>query len=138
MTNDSTPTLYSLMGGEEGVRSLVNRFYDLMDSAPEAVHVRATHIESLDQARQKLFMFLSGWSGGPPLFTDQFGHPRLRQRHAPFSIGVVERDEWMWCMSRALDESSMGAETIAYLKTRFAEIADSMRNQPEGPLLLKL
>ncbi len=130
--SDPTPTLYDLIGGEEGVRSLVTRFYNLMDSAPEAAHVRAVHVGDLEEAREKLFMFLTGWSGGPPLYTDKFGHPRLRQRHAPFSIGAVERDEWLWCMSRALDESSIGAETVAYLKTRFAEIADFMRNQTEG------
>lgn len=136
--NDSTPTMYDLMGGEEGVRRLVDRFYEIMDTAPEAVHVRAVHVGSLEEAREKLFMFLSGWSGGPPLFTDKFGHPRLRQRHSPFSIGMVERDEWLWCMSHALDESGMGTETVAYLKTRFAEIADFMRNRPEGQAPFKL
>ena len=130
--DDSTPTLYDLLGGEDGIRRLVERFYDLTDSAPEATHVRAVHIGSLDEARQKLFMFLSGWSGGPPLYIEKFGHPRLRQRHAPFSIGILERDEWLWCMSRALDESDIDPQTIAYLKTRFAEIADFMRNRSEG------
>jgi hemoglobin len=127
-----TPTLYELIGGETGVRSLVTRFYDLMDSAPEAVHVRAVHKADLIEAREKLFMFLSGWSGGPPLFTDKFGHPRLRQRHAPFSIGMIERDEWLWCMNKALDESTINPESVAFLKTRFAEIADFMRNRQEA------
>ena len=128
-----SPTLYEQIGGEEAVRSLVNRFYDLMDTSPEAVHVRATHAADLKDAREKLFMFLTGWSGGPPLYTDKFGHPRLRQRHAPFSIGDIERDEWLWCMHHALDESAIPAENIAFLKTRFGEIADMMRNRQDPP-----
>lgn len=130
---DPTPTLYDQIGGEEAVRSLVTRFYDLMDTSPEAIHVRATHAHDLKNAREKLFMFLTGWSGGPPLYTDQYGHPRLRQRHAPFSIGTIERDEWLWCMHRALDESNIPAESIAFLKKRFSEIADFMRNREEQP-----
>ena len=130
---DSTPTLYDLIGGEDGIRSLVTRFYDLMDTAPEAVHVRAVHVGDLKEAREKLFMFLAGWSGGPPLYTDKFGHPRLRQRHAPFSIGNIERDEWLWCMHHALDESDIPAESVAFLKKRFGEIADFMRNREEPP-----
>jgi len=128
---DDVPTLYDLIGGEEGLRSLVTRFYDLMDSAPEAAHIRVLHPASLAGSREKLFMFLSGWSGGPALYIERYGHPRLRQRHAPFSIGMVERDEWLWCMEHALDESAIGPETNAYLKTRFAEVADFMRNRQE-------
>lgn len=137
---DSPIPLYERIGGEAAVRRLVTRFYDLMDSAPEAVHVRAAHVGNLNEAREKLFMFLTGWSGGPPLYTDKFGHPRLRQRHAPFSIGIVERDEWLWCMNRALDESDIDAESVTFLKTRFNDIADFMRNRqeptPDSPLKL--
>ena len=104
-----TQTLYELLGGETGVRTLVNRFYDLMDSSPEAKDIRALHAASLKQSREKLFMFLSGWSGGPQLYLQKFGHPRLRMRHMPFSIGERERDQWLWCMNRALDEVDAAA-----------------------------
>lgn len=124
-----TPSIYELIGGEAGLRALVNRFYDLMDSAPEAVTIRALHPQTLDQSREKLTMFLSGWSGGPPLYVERFGHPRLRQRHMPFSIGIQERDEWLWCMRSALDEAPIQADTVEFLKERFAEIADFMRNR---------
>ena len=130
---DSTPTLYEQIGGEEAVRSLVTRFYDLMDTSPEAIHVRATHAADLSDAREKLYLFLTGWTGGPPLYMDKYGHPRLRQRHSPFSIGNIERDEWIWCMYRALDESAIPAENVAFLKTRFKDIADFMRNREEPP-----
>jgi hemoglobin len=122
-------SLYDLIGGEMGLRSLVNRFYDLMDSSPEAKDIRAFHAKSLNQSREKLFMFLSGWSGGPALYVEKYGHPRLRQRHMPFSIGEVERDQWLWCMNKVLDESGFVPQVVEHLKSRFAEVADFMRNQ---------
>lgn len=121
-------SLYELMGGETGLRSLVDRFYDLMDTSPEASKIRAFHAKSLKQSREKLFMFLSGWSGGPQLYVEKFGHPRLRMRHMPFSIGTVERDQWLWCMHKALDESQIDPRVVEFLKVRFGEVADFMRN----------
>jgi len=88
-------SLYEMLGGETGLRSLVDRFYDLMDSSPEAEKIRAFHARSLTQSREKLFLFLSGWSGGPQLYIEKFGHPRLRLRHMPFPIGSEERDQWL-------------------------------------------
>jgi hemoglobin len=124
-------SLYEMLGGETGLRSLVDRFYDLLDSSPEAEKIRVFHPKSLKQSREKFFMFLSGWSGGPQLYVEQFGHPRLRMRHMPFSIGVVERDQWLWCMNKALGESGFEPRLVEYLKNRFAEVADAMRNQVE-------
>jgi hemoglobin len=121
--------LYELLGGEIGVRALVDRFYDLMDSAPEAKDIRALHAASLKSSREKLFMFLSGWSGGPPLYIEKFGHPRLRQRHMPFAIGDRERDQWLWCMQHAIDAGNFHPAVVEHLKTRFTEVADFMRNQ---------
>ena len=126
---ESEKTLYELIGGETGLRSLVDRFYDAMDSSPEAAKVRAIHPDDLSQSRDKLFMFLSGWSGGPSLYMEKYGHPRLRQRHMPFPIGKAERDQWLWCMDKALAESPLDAQLIEYLKGRFAEIANSMQNR---------
>ena len=128
---DMEPSLYELLGGEKGVRSLVDRFYDLMDSAPEAQNIRSLHAKSLNQSREKLFMFLSGWSGGPQLYIQQFGHPRLRMRHMPFSIGAVEREEWLWCMNKALDESELDPRVVEYLKNHFAQATDFLRNRAE-------
>ncbi len=125
------PSLYELIGGENGLQKLVERFYDLIDSSPEAAQLRALHPKSLKQSRQKFFMFLSGWSGGPQLYVEKYGHPRLRMRHMPFSIGIVERDQWVWCMHKALDEMQMNAAVIEYLKARFAETADFLRNKKE-------
>ena len=99
MTNPEA-TLYELIGGETGLRALVERFYNLLDTSPEAAQIRALHPKSLKQSREKFFMFLSGWSGGPQLYVEKFGHPRLRMRHAPFSIGFSERDQWIWAWTR--------------------------------------
>ena len=129
---DFESSLYDMLGGETGLRALVDRFYDLMDSSPEAAQIRAFHAKSLNQSREKLFMFLSGWSGGPQLYVERFGHPRLRMRHMPFAIGTVERDQWLWCMKKALEESQLEPQVVEYLKVRFAEAADFMRNKPEG------
>lgn len=128
-----TPTHFEQLGGESGIRRLVDRFYDLMDTAPEAAHVRALHAASLKQSREKLYLYLTGWTGGPQLYVERFGHPRLRARHMPFTIGARERDEWLWCMERALGEQQVSPELHAFLWQRLRELADFMRNQPEMP-----
>jgi hemoglobin len=129
---DFESSLYEMLGREKGLHALVDRFYDIMDSAPEAKTIRSFHAKSLKRSREKLFMFLSGWSGGPQLYVEKFGHPRLRMRHFPFSIGRVERDQWLWCMNKALDESQLDPRVVEFLKVRFGEVADFMRNQMEG------
>ncbi len=130
MTNPDT-SLYELVGGETGLKSLVERFYDILDSAPEAAQIRALHPKSLKQSREKFFMFLSGWTGGPQLYMEKFGHPALRMRHSPFSIGTLERNQWVWCMHKALDESAIDPKAVEYLKIRFAEVADFLKNRIE-------
>jgi hemoglobin len=117
------------MGGDAGVRKLVDRFYDLMDSAPEARNVRALHATSLKASRDKLYLYLSYWTGGPATYVEQKGHPRLRMRHLPFAIGEIERDEWLWCMDRALDEHEMPLDLREALRGKLHALADHMRNR---------
>ena len=126
----NAPTHYELIGGDAGVRRLVDRFYDLMDSAPEAATIRRLHAASLKASRDKLRLFLTGWTGGPQLYVEKFGHPKLRMRHFPFAISSRERDEWLWCMDRALDEQEMPAALREALRRRLHDLADHMRNQP--------
>lgn len=121
---------YELMGGDDGIRRLVDRFYDIMDSAAEASNVRALHAQSLKQSREKLYLFLTGWTGGPPVYVEKYGHPRLRARHLPFPIGIRERDEWLWCMDQALDEAPMPEELRSGIRQKLHEVADFMRNTP--------
>ena len=125
------PTPYEQIGGEAGIRRLVDRFYDLMDTAPEAATVRALHARSLKQSREKLFMFLTGWTGGPQLYVERHGHPRMRMRHLPFTISTRERDEWLWCMDRALDEHPMPDALRGDLRAKRHALADHMRNPPD-------
>lgn len=124
-----TGTHFEAIGGEEKIRQLVDRFYDLMDTQPEAARIRALHPEDLAESRDKLFMFLVGWMGGPPLYVSKFGHPRLRARHIRFPIGTRERDEWLWCMYRAMDELQVPGLLVEQLRRAFAQTADFMRNQ---------
>ena len=129
--NLDTRTHFEMMGGEAGIRRLVDRFYDIMDSAPEAAGIRALHAKRLDSSREKLFLFLTGWMGGPPLYVERYGHPKLRARHMPFPIGAPERDAWVWCMDGALAEQDIPAELRDYLRARFRAVADHMRNVPD-------
>ena len=125
------PTHYQRIGGEEKVRALVQRFYQLMDELPEAYGIRKLHAEDLQNARDKLFKFLSGWMGGPPLYVEQYGHPMLRGRHLPFSIGAAERDQWLLCMNQALSDVVEDAALRQELSAAFAKVADHMRNRAE-------
>lgn len=122
---------FELIGGEQGVRKLVDRFYDLMDTLPEAATIRALHPDDLSTSRDKLFKFLCGWLGGPPLYMQEYGHPRLRQRHMPFPIGAAERDAWLLCMNKALDEADIDAMMRAHIKQSLQKTADFMRNKTE-------
>ncbi len=122
-------TAYEWLGGEGRVRALVDRFYDLMDLEPGYAELRAVHGETLESARDKLFWFLSGWLGGPDLYIERFGHPRLRARHMPFRIGIRERDQWLACMAQAMREVEVDPELAARLETSFYQTADWMRNQ---------
>ena len=124
-------TFYELLGGTEQVRALVDRFYDIMDSDPKAADVRAMHPEDLTGSREKLFMFLTGWTGGPQLYIERYGHPFLRRRHLPFSIGEAERDQWMYCMVKAMHELSIEEAVMIKLAEALYGVADFMRNRAE-------
>lgn len=134
MPTSTTPeTPYEHMGGELAVRALVDRFYDLMDTLPEAWEIRKLHPQDLSGSRDKLFKFLSGWLGGPPLYQQEYGHPMLRRRHLPFPIDAGARDQWMLCMNQALDEQAMNPEIREGIRKAFAGLADHMRNRPDTP-----
>ncbi len=122
---------YDRLGGEQVLRELVDRFYDYMESLPEAATIRAMHPKDLRSAREKLFMFLSGWLGGPDRYIAAFGHPRLRARHLPFSIGPAERDQWMMCMKKALDDTPMDTAFREQLFSALYKTATHMINQTD-------
>jgi hemoglobin len=123
------PSHYQRIGGEEKVRALVQRFYQLMDELPEAYGIRKLHAEDLQGATEKLYKFLTGWMGGPQLYVEQYGHPMLRRRHLPFTIGNAERDQWMLCMNQALSEVVEDEALRQELSAAFTKVADHMRNR---------
>ncbi len=117
------------MGGEVGVRALVDRFYDLMDLEAGFASLRALHPADLSGSRDKLYWFLCGWLGGPAHYETRFGHPRLRARHLPYSIGIAERDQWMACMVQAMAETAVEAALAERLTEALFGTADWMRNR---------
>jgi len=126
----SKATFFELLGGVEQIRALVERFYDVMDSDPKAANLRAIHAADLTEAREKLFMFLTGWTGGPQLYIERYGHPFLRRRHLPFAIGEEQRDQWMYCMVRAMHDIGVEEEVMRKLAEALWGVADFMRNKP--------
>ena len=130
MSDEATP--YRTLGGAEKLRALVDRFYELMDTQPEYYAIRKLHPQDLSGSAEKLYLFLSGWLGGPSLYQQKFGQPFLRARHLPFSIGVAERDLWIACMREAMRDVQVKEDFRAALENAFFKTADHMRNRPEG------
>ena len=124
-----TTTTYEKIGGDPVVAKLCARFYELMDTVPQFAELRAMHPADLKNSSEKLYMFLSGWMGGPDLFVEKFGHPRLRGRHMPFSIGLQERDQWVACMVLAMEDVGIDEAVRAKLLENFFHAADFMRNK---------
>lgn len=122
-------TPYDAIGGEEPVRALAKAFYSYMDSNPDYAALRALHAPQLEEVEETFFEFLSGWLGGPQLYVQKRGHPRLRMRHAPFPIDESMRDQWLACMTQAMDSCGIEGEIRAFLDARFAHVADFMRNR---------
>jgi hemoglobin len=125
----ATGSAFALLGGEPAVRALVDRFYDLMDLETGYAGIRRLHPVSLDGSRDKLHWFLCGWLGGPDLYVQRFGHPRLRARHLPYDIGIAERDQWLACMAQAMHECGIDPSLATRLAEAFFNTADWMRNK---------
>lgn len=129
----SKQTFFTLLGGEKdgitNIRALVETFYDVMDADSKAAGVRAMHPADLTGSREKLFMFLTGWTGGPQLYIERYGHPFLRQRHMPFAIDESARDQWMYCMIQAMHQLQLDEKLMTKLAEQLYGVADFMRNQ---------
>lgn len=123
-------SIYESIGGIDKVDELVDRFYDLMALEPIFSDLRAMHPQDLSGSREKLKFFLTGWMGGPDIYSPKYGHPMLRARHLPFKIGIKERNQWLACMYRALEECGIEGNVANQLEESFFNTADWMRNQP--------
>ena len=129
--SDDYISIYEYLGGEQTVRSLAHRFYELMDTLEEVKELRDIHPGSLDESKEKFFQFLSGWFGGPQLYMQNYGHPRLRMRHMPFHIDKKARDSWMHCMKITLHEHIPNHDIRKQIEDSFSRMATHMQNQPE-------
>jgi hemoglobin len=128
----SENSLYTLIGGEATVRALVKRFYELMDTLPEARDIRKMHTADLAGIEEKLFMYLTGWLGGPQLYVEKYGHPMLRARHLPFSIGMSEVKQWLICMRQALEATIPDQSLRAHIDSALTGLALHMRNRTDS------
>tara|TARA_R110002049_G_scaffold283442_3_gene463499 strand:- start:1841 stop:2236 length:396 start_codon:yes stop_codon:yes gene_type:complete len=124
-------TPYERIGGEVAVRKLCQTFYQIMCDTAQTQLIRAMHPQNIQISEEKLYLFLTGWLGGPPLYTDLYGHPRLRARHLPFSIGIEERDQWLYCMAQALKTVGIDELFAQQLMGSFVQTADFMRNRAD-------
>lgn len=121
----STP--YEEIGGTDAVQRLSDTFYDVIEEDSSAL--RAMLPASTKNTRTKFAMYLSGWLGGPPLYEEKWGHPRLRMRHMPFPIGTDEAEEWMRCMRTALDREGVEGPLRSFLEEKLRPLALHMRNR---------
>ncbi|THK38260.1 globin [Ensifer sp. MPMI2T] len=129
MAETGTTTLYEAIGGDVTVRALTRRFYTLMDSLPEAARCRAIHPADLSGSEEKLYEYLTGWLGGPPIYVEKRGHPMLRRRHLIAEIGPAERDEWLLCFTRALEETVAHPKLRAIILEPITRLAHHMQNK---------
>ena len=127
--DDATVTPYALLGGDAALQALVARFYAVMDEDPTYAPIRRLHPPSLEGSADKLYRFLSGWLGGPPLYVQTYGPPMLRARHLPYPIGSLERDQWMACMRQAMADEVRDPVLAQRLEAAFFKTADWMRNR---------
>ncbi|WP_137129228.1 group II truncated hemoglobin [Rhizobium sp. FY34] len=129
--SSETITLYEAIGGDKTVRALASRFYELMDELPEAARCRAIHPPDLSQSEAKLYDYLTGYLGGPPVYVEKYGHPRLRSRHFGAAIGVAERDEWLLCFSRAMQDVIENPKLRDIIWPPIERLAHHMQNREE-------
>ena len=120
---------FELIGGESGVRTLVDAFYDRMSLDERFADIFALHPVPLEGSRDKLHWFLCGWMGGPDHYIERFGHPRLRARHLPYPIASKERDQWLLCMAEAMADVNVPQPLFDRLLESFSSTADWMRNR---------
>ncbi|WP_102794878.1 group II truncated hemoglobin [Bowmanella denitrificans] len=127
--NDKPTSLYDLIGGKDTTYKLCHRFYDIMQSDPKASELLAIHQADLTQTRQKFYEFMSGWLGGPPLFEQKYGHPRLRARHLHAKINQQMINQWLYCMNQALEDCVADSRLRQVIWQNLVPLAQHMKNQ---------
>ena len=120
-------TPYAAMGGDATVRQLSEAFYDIIER-DSPVLLAMLPVDTTG-SRRKLYEFLSGWTGGPALYWEKHGHPRLRMRHARFPIDQTAADEWSRCMNEAIAQLEIGDQVSAFLSEQLGNAAQSLLNR---------
>lgn len=135
MQNPSTTNLeyghedasYRAAGELTGITQLVNDFYDVMSTLPEAENILRMHPSDLSESRQKLIYFLSGWLGGPKLYAEHYGGINIPLAHQHLHIDSDERDAWLTCMQKAIDQQNYSTSFRAYLIKQLTIPAERIR-----------
>ena len=120
-------TPYHLLGGEDGVRQLAHSFYQAMNDTQEVQDIRHMHSENLAAITEKLFEYLSGWLGGPPLYREKYGTICLTEPHKPYNISSAHRNQWLQCMEIALENIGASKQVKQMLKQPMFDLADFIR-----------
>lgn len=118
-------TVFERVGGQPFFDELVERFYLQVEDDPT---LRPMYPEDLSEPKAHLALFLGQYWGGPPVYNDQRGHPRLRLRHAPFVIGLAERDAWLRHMTDAVRAAGLDGETETELLAYFEMASRTLIN----------
>lgn len=128
-------TLYDAVGGREGIDRIIEEFYARVEKDD---HLRPIYPENLEPGKQKLKLFLEQWTGGPPVYSEKYGHPRLRRRHFPFVIDALAAGRWLRHMRAAMQACNVPEEAQAIIFERFGPLARHMVNAgqdvPREPL----
>lgn len=120
---------YVLAGGNKGIKNLVEDFYEIMDKDSKVDQIRQMHPKDLTLSKEKLTKFLSGWFGGPNLYWQAYGHPRMRARHMKFTIDASARDQWLACMKMAIQNTKWNQEFKDYTYKSMSDFAHHMQNR---------
>ena len=129
------PTIYELAGGDAPFRRLIEGFYARVEQEPL---LRPMYPDNLTSSKEHLFLFVTQYFGGPPRYNGLRGHPRLRMRHAPFTIGQAERDAWARHMLAALDETGFPEPARAAMRDYFERAATFLINANANPNAVEL
>lgn len=123
--------LYDRVGGADGIRALVESFYDIIEKEPEGQVLHLLHMRGQGVAHSRIeqFNFLSGFLGGPRLYVEKYGHSDVRQMHEHVEIDAEARDTWLRCMSMAIDRIGLAPDVKEALMAHFRPVAAKLKNK---------
>ncbi|MCW8093477.1 group II truncated hemoglobin [Alteromonas sp. ASW11-130] len=124
-------TPFEVIGGQATANKIAETFYDIMESDPLVADLLAIHPKPLTRIREVFALYLTMWLGGPNTYEQQFGHPRLRARHLPFIVTPVLKEQWMYCMRKAMFTHVSDKALANKLLASLNQLAEHMINKEE-------